>query len=439
MNLSLQCWSFRKFTFFETLEKAKELEIKYLQIYPGQKLSSETEDVKTNHNLTPEQIQLVKKKLTEYDLKLVSYGVVGFDNDEASMRQVFDFAKAFGIQTIVTEPKYDDFSLIEKMVQEYDIQIAIHNHPLPSKYARPDTVLKAVKGLDPRIGSCADTGHWMRTGVDPVEALKMLEGRILDVHLKDLEEFGVHETKDVPFGQGKGKIREVLEELTRQNYHGYLAIEYENQKESMNPSPSIQKGIEYIQSITYYQDYQELLKFNMGRYSRNGWNHYGPGYFILDEKNGILQSRGGMGLYWFAEKMFKNFILELEFKCSDPGTNSGVFLRVPGIPVNDDYIYHSFEIQIDNMAEKDIHQTGAVYDAEPPSEKAFKEVGEWNHFKIAFIDNHIRVELNGVQVIDWKAESQGKVKDFAQEGYIGLQNHNTNTTVYFRKIYIKEL
>jgi sugar phosphate isomerase/epimerase len=250
MDFAIQCWSFRKFTFLETLDKVKELRIKYIQVWPNQKLSSETGDVRINHDdLTPEQIQLVKDKLNEYDVKLVSYGVVRFENDEVEMRKIFNYAKEFGITTLIAEPKFNDFSLLEKLVQEYNIQIAIHNHPLPSKYAYPDTVLKVVTGFDKRIGSCADTGHWMRTNVDPIEALKMLEGRIIDVHLKDLEEFGVRETKDVPFGQGKGKVKEVLEELTRQNYFGYLTIEYENQEESMNPSPSIRKCMEYVNNL----------------------------------------------------------------------------------------------------------------------------------------------------------------------------------------------
>jgi len=173
--ISMQCWTFRKFTFFETLKKVKELGINYLQPYPGQLLIRDVHDVKFDHNLNDDLIKKVKSKLKEHGISLVSYGVVGFDNNEESMRKVFDFAKKMGIRTIVTEPEFDDFSLIEQMVQEYNINIAIHNHPEPSKYARPETVLDRVKGLDTRIGSCADSGHWMRVGLKPVEALRLLE------------------------------------------------------------------------------------------------------------------------------------------------------------------------------------------------------------------------------------------------------------------------
>ncbi len=435
--ISMQCWTFRKFTFFETLKKVKELGINYLQPYPGQLLSRDVPDVKFDHNLSDALIKKVKSKLKEHAISLVSYGVVGFDNNEESIRKVFDFAKKMGIRTIVTEPEFDDFTLIEQMVQEYNINIAIHNHPEPSKYAHPETVLDRVKGLDARVGSCADTGHWMRAGLKPVEALRLLEGRILDVHLKDRNEFGTEGASDVPFGQGMANIQNILAELTLQNFHGYLAVEHENPDEVDNPSPSIKKGIEYIKSITYYEGYEEILKRNRGRYSKHGWNHYGPGYFELDEKTGILKGQGGMGLFWYSVKKYKDFILELDYKCADEYTNSGVFLRVPDLPTTDDYIYHSFEIQIDDD-EKGIHKTAAVYDAEAPRADAFKKPGEWNHFKITFKGKNIEVELNGTIVLDWDAEPRGKVIDFADKGYIGVQNYYSQSPVFFRNIFLKE-
>jgi sugar phosphate isomerase/epimerase len=435
---AVQCWTFREFSFFEALQKIKDLGIHHVQAYGGQILEKDNPGVKFDHNLPDDQIDRVKAKLEEMGLKVVSYGVVGFDNNEEAMKKIFEFAKKMGIQTIATEPDYDDFSLIEKMAKEHRVNIAIHNHPPPTKYARPETILYRVDGLDSRIGACADTGHWMRTGVNPVEALRVLKGRIKDVHLKDLNEFGNKEAYDVPFGQGKANIHDILAELTLQDYSGYLTIEYERDEEKMNPAPSILKGLEYVKSITYYQDHEQILKRGRGGYSKHGWNHYGPGYFELDERTGVLKGQGGMGLLWYAAKKYKDFILELDYKCADDFTNSGIFLRVPDMPVNDDYIYHSFEIQI-NPGGEGIHQTGAAYDAEAPIKKAFHPAGVWNHFKISFIGNRITVVLNDVLVLDWEAEPRGKVRDFAGKGYIGLQNHDSRSPVYFKNIYIKEI
>jgi len=184
--------------------------------------------------------------------------------------------------------------------------------------------------------------------------------------------------------------------------------------------------------------YEQILKQFDGRYAKHGWNHYGPGYFELDSETGVLKSHGGMGLFWYSAKQYGDFILELEFMCSHETTNSGVFLRVPDVPTSDDYIYHSFEVQI-NDAGEGIHQTAAVYDAEAPNEAASRPVGEWNKLVISFIGDHITVELNGKGVLEWEAEPRGKVTDFAERGYIGLQNHDDRSPVYFRNIYVKEV
>jgi hypothetical protein len=175
-----------------------------------------------------------------------------------------------------------------------------------------------------------------------------------------------------------------------------------------------------------------------GTYHKGGWNHYGPGYFELDADTGVLASHGGMGLFWYTQE-YSDFELELEFKTSKLESNSGVFVRVPSVPSSDSYIYHSFEIQIYDTTTDGVHQTGAVYDAEPSSHVASNPTGEWNHYRIRFVGDQITVWLNGEQVTDWAAEPRGKVEDFASKGYIGLQNHDHDSSVYFRNLRIKDL
>ena len=106
--------------------------------------------------------------------------------DEAESRKVFEFAKKMGIDTLVAEPEPAALDTVEKLCKEYNIKVAIHDHPKPSHYWNPDTVLEAVKGRTPLMGACADTGHWLRSGLDPVECLKKLEGRVICLHFKDL-------------------------------------------------------------------------------------------------------------------------------------------------------------------------------------------------------------------------------------------------------------
>ena len=437
--VAMQCWTYRKYTFYEAVEKTKALGIKYLQAYPGQPLSAEDRNVGFGHELTEAQIEAVRKKLAEAGMEVVGYGVVDIGRTEAEMRKAFEFARKLGIQVIATEPQDADFPVLDKLVKEYDVRIALHNHPEPSKYAKPQTALDRIKGLDERIGACADPGHWMRGGIRPLDALRLLTGRITDVHIKDRSDFGTApNVDDTAIGEGKAGLRDILAELTRQDFGGYLTIEYENEKEVATPEPATRTGLENIKALTDYDGFTQLLSRWNWRYSKHGWNHYGPGHFELDEKTGVFKSQGGMGLLWYSVRKWRDFVLDLEFQCAQKNTNSGIFYRIPDLPASDDYIYHAFEVQIYDAGEG-IHRTGAIYDAEAPAQAVSRPTGEWNHLKITCQGKRIRVELNGVQVVDWQMEPRGKIKDFAVEGYIGLQNHDSIAPVYFRNIFAKEI
>ena len=245
-KLGMQAYSFNRFTFFEAVEKNKALEMKYIEAYPGQKLSKDKPDVKMDHNMSSADRKLALKKLRESGVKLMNYGVVGLPNNEAECRKVFDFAKEMGIETIVSEPPEDAFGLIDRLCEEYKINVAIHNHPKPSHYWDPDTVLKVCKGRSKRIGACADTGHWTRSGVDPLEAIKKLGAakRIISLHFKDLNEFGNRGAHDVPWGTGVSQPGAILAELDRQKFKGVFSIEYEHNW--LNSMPEISKCVAFF-------------------------------------------------------------------------------------------------------------------------------------------------------------------------------------------------
>jgi len=432
-----EAWTFRRFTFAETLKKLQELGIAAVEAFPGQALAAEFPGARFDEAMTDEQVAFVKDALEATGVTLYGYGVVDIGKTEESMRKIFGFARKMGIRVIVCEPADDDFTLLEKLVREYDVRIAIHNHPAPSKYHLPETVFSRVDGKDPRIGSCADSGHWMKGMNDPREAFKLLQGRILDVHLKDRSDFGTAAgVVDVPWGSGKGSIRDLLAELTVQDDDGCLTTEYENEAEVGDPMPALRKSIAYVKSVTYYDGYAQILRRSGGGYEKHGWNHYGPGYFECDPKTGVLKGQGGMGLLWYSKKL-KDFVLECDFKCSTETTNSGIFLRIPSVPMSDDYITRSIEIQIDDKS-TGIHHTGAAYDIEAPMAPASLPAGEWNHFKIEFKGWRLKVELNGKLIMDWEAHPGGKVKDLSPEGFIGLQNHDSQSPPFFRNIYLKQ-
>jgi len=229
--LGCQAWTWNHFTVFEAIEKTAEAGGKVIEFFPGQKLSPEEPGVAWGHDASPDTIQKVKDKLARHGVRAVNYGVVGIPSDEAGARKVFEFAKALGLRAVTTE-SVEALDTIERLVKEYDVMVAIHNHPRQPNNPNyrvwdPRYVLEVVKNRDRRIGACADTGHWVRSGVRPVDALKMLEGRIVSSHLKDLNEMSA-DAHDVPFGTGVSDIPAILAELKRQNFQGNISVEYEH-------------------------------------------------------------------------------------------------------------------------------------------------------------------------------------------------------------------
>ncbi len=250
--IGLQSYTFNRFTAFEAIDKTAASGAKVIEFYPGQKLSKEDGDLKVDHASKDIDTVITKlqAKLKQCGIKAVNYGVVGIPNDEAGARKVFDFARKMGLRAVTTESA-DAINLIEKLAVEYDICVAFHNHPgtitKPGyKIWNPYYVAGLVQGRDRRIGSCADVGHWTRSGIKPIEALRVLKGRIISSHIKDLNEFGKEEGHDVPFGTGISGVKEILDELKAQGFDGNLSIEYEYHWD--NSLPEVTQCIDFVKA-----------------------------------------------------------------------------------------------------------------------------------------------------------------------------------------------
>ncbi len=249
-RLGCQAYSFNRFTFFEAVDKTASMGLKVIEAYPGQKLSPDMPNVTFDHNMSDEAMAAAKDKLKSAGVTLVNYGVVGPDGksmtDEAAWRKIFDFAKKMGIETIVSEPKPEAFTLLDKLTEEYGINIAIHNHPKPSFYWNDEKILEVCKGHSKRIGACADTGHWLRSGINPLEAIKKLEGHIISFHFKDLNEAS-RDAHDVPWGTGVADVKALLTEIKRQNLKAVFSIEYEYHWE--DSVPEITECVAYFDKV----------------------------------------------------------------------------------------------------------------------------------------------------------------------------------------------
>ncbi len=234
-KLGLQSYSLRNFSFEDALAKTQELGLTWWEGFPGH----------VPMTADAGKIAGYRQALRAHKVRMISYGVLDFTTDEADARAKFDFAKAMGIRTLTAAPKPDALPLLDKLTQEYNINIGIHNHgPDDKQWGDWQVILDAEQGLNPRVGACDDTGHYLRAGKDPVTAATKFGKRLHSVHLKAVAQ-GPNGTKPfVPIGT-TGNLLDallLLRFLKEQEYPGILAIEEEEQPD--NPIPLIAKSIE---------------------------------------------------------------------------------------------------------------------------------------------------------------------------------------------------
>ena len=255
--LGCQAYMFHRFTAFEAIERTAAAGGKTIEFYPGQALSPDDKQSKVDPNATDETVQKLKAKAKQHGLLIVNFGVVSIPRDEAGVRQVFEFAKKLGVRAITIEPTADQIDQIEKLIKEYNVAAGIHCHPKRASHPEyklwdPKYVFSLVKDRDPRFGVCADVGHWTRSGVDAVAGLKIFEGRVISVHLKDIIESGNPDAGDLPLGLGVTNVKGILRELRSQKFDGNISIEYERDWE--NTVADIAQCVGYVRGFADAED-----------------------------------------------------------------------------------------------------------------------------------------------------------------------------------------
>ncbi len=242
----MQSYTFHLFSAVEALDKTQQLGLKYIEIYPGQKMGGDFGDAIFGYDLTPEQQKQLKELAKSKGIKIVSSGVWTSSRDE--WEKVFSFAKNMDMEFISAEPAREDWDVIENLAKQYRIKVATHNHPNENSYWKPEILLENIGQRDALLGSSADVGHFKRMGVDPTSALQQLKGRLMAMHFKDIAPEGAEGAlEDVVWGTGVLNVKGMLEELKRQNFKGYFTIEYEANWE--NNLPEIKQSIDYFNKV----------------------------------------------------------------------------------------------------------------------------------------------------------------------------------------------
>ena len=238
-----QIYSFNRFPFDEALKMVAACGTPHFEVFVGQKVSR---DINVNVGpdlLKPENseaLKRVKDLLAETGCIIHAVGVCGSD------RAHFDFAAAFNIPLLNTEPNFRTLGDVNKFAEEYKINVGLHNHPQPTPYWNPDIVLEQLKDSGPRMGACCDTGHWLRSGLNPLECVRKLKGRIVGFHIKDLKQSGNNYDADAPLGQGVVGIAEILKEVATYNIGFKIPFSIEYEADWNNNQPKVAESVRFF-------------------------------------------------------------------------------------------------------------------------------------------------------------------------------------------------
>jgi len=250
-KFGIALWTFHTVDFSQSLDKVDSAGLKYIEPNTFVKVGGELKDSAIGQ-LSPAGIDKLKSMIAQKGLMCESLYIVG-DSTIKSWTRQFDIAKQLGVKYVTTEPPLNMWDSIDSLAGAYGIKVAIHEHWRGfSHYWNPDTTLMALKGHS-NFGVCADLGHWPKSGIDPLDAVKKLSGHIIGIHLKDIAAYNDPKLVDVPVGTGVVKFPEIFAELKRQNFTGYIYIERDAEDQPSN-LPSV------IQEIKYYNDQISKLK-----------------------------------------------------------------------------------------------------------------------------------------------------------------------------------
>ena len=237
VRLGVASYSFRKFNRAQVIEFMKALKVPLINL-------------KDMHlpMTPPEETRRAAAEFRQAGLTITGSGVIAFNkDDDADIRAKFEYVKTAGIPLIIGMPSAAVLPRLEKFVKEYNIKVAIHNHgPEDKNFPSPFDVLKAIKTLDPRIGLCIDCGHAVRAGADVPAAIKAAGPRLLDMHIKDLTDFG-SDNSGCPVGDGKMPIPGIFKALIAIGFKGQVMLEYEI--DETNPLPGMVKSFAYMRGV----------------------------------------------------------------------------------------------------------------------------------------------------------------------------------------------
>ena len=250
-NFGVALWTFHTVDFADALNKVDSAGLKYIEPNTFQRSCPQLKDSILGQ-LSPAGLDTLKALIDRHGLKMESLYIVGDSTLQSWVKQ-FNIAKHFGVKFVTTEPPLNMWNSIDSLAGAYGIKVAIHEHwKGVSHYWNPDTTLMALQG-HPNFGVCADLGHFPKSGIDPLDAVRKLSGHIISLHLKDIAAYNNPKLVDVRAGTGVVKFPEIFEELKKQNFKGHIYIERDSTEIPSN-LPSV------IATVKFYNEQVGKLK-----------------------------------------------------------------------------------------------------------------------------------------------------------------------------------
>jgi len=244
-------WTFHTMNFPESLDKVDSAGLKYIEPNTFHSAGPELKD-SIIMRLSPAGIEKLRLMIAAKGLICESIYIVG-DSTIISWKKQFDIAKQLGVEFVTTEPPLNMWDALDSLAGTYGIKIAIHEHwKGTSHYWDTDTTMMAING-HPNFYVCADLGHWPKSGVNPLDAVKKISGHIIGIHLKDIAAYNDPLLKDVPVGTGIVDFPAIFQELKRQGFKGHIYIERDAEDQPGNL-------MSVIQTVKYYNEQIGKLK-----------------------------------------------------------------------------------------------------------------------------------------------------------------------------------
>jgi inosose dehydratase len=150
---------------------------------------------------------------------------------------------------------------LEALVGEAGLQTALHPHWGMAIENGPQ-IERLLESSD--VGLCLDTGHVYLAGTDAVEIARAARGRVLHVHLKDVDPVRAEQVRRgevpfrqsvidglfVPLGEGEVDVAGVIETLERDGYRGWYVLE-QDVSLTAEPAPGAGPKADAVDSVAY--------------------------------------------------------------------------------------------------------------------------------------------------------------------------------------------